>query len=132
MTTARVTTNSSSHLCSPGDGPFLYYVGGRTALGIMEAKDPYKTEKFVQWRSGLHHVCFRVKTPEDVDKLLPFLQDLTDKHGGKIVQGPQDGPWAPGYRSVLFEDPDGIRIEFNYVKGKGLLDTKEKKVFSKL
>jgi hypothetical protein len=26
---------------------------------------------------------------------------------------------APGYYSILFEDPDGIRIEVNYVPGKG-------------
>ena len=28
---------------------------------------------------------------------------------------------APGYYSVLFEDPDGIRIEANHVPGQGLL-----------
>eukprot|EP01126_Amoeba_proteus_P042863 TRINITY_DN4670_c0_g2_i3.p1 TRINITY_DN4670_c0_g2~~TRINITY_DN4670_c0_g2_i3.p1 ORF type:complete len:163 (+),score=19.52 TRINITY_DN4670_c0_g2_i3:94-582(+) len=117
---------------SKGDGPFLYYVGGRTALGIMQAKDPYREEKFVQWRAGLHHVSFRVKSPEDVDKLFPFLKQLTEECGGRVVQGPQDGPWAPGYRSVLIEDPDGIRLEWNYVEGKGLLGTKDKKLFSKL
>ena len=28
-------------------------------------------------------------------------------------------PASPGYYSVLFEDPDGIRIEANFVPGKG-------------
>ena len=28
----------------------------------------------------------------------------------------------PGYYSLLIEDPAGIRIEFNHVPGKGLLD----------
>ena len=33
---------------------------------------------------------------------------------------PEDGSeFAPGYYSVLFEDPDGIRVEVNYVPGKG-------------
>jgi hypothetical protein len=27
------------------------------------------------------------------------------------VRGPEEGTWAPGYYSVLFEDPDGIRLE---------------------
>ena len=27
----------------------------------------------------------------------------------------------PGYYSVLFEDPDGIRPEVNYIPGRGLL-----------
>ena len=34
---------------------------------------------------------------------------------------PEEGPWAPGYYSTLFEDPDGIRIEANFVPGKGNL-----------
>ena len=33
----------------------------------------------------------------------------------------EDRPWPPGYYSVLFEDPDDIRLEMNDVPGKGLL-----------
>ena len=35
--------------------------------------------------------------------------------------GPAEDTWAPGYYSVLFEDPDGIRLEVNFVPGAGLL-----------
>ena len=38
-----------------------------------------------------------------------------------IVRGPVEGSWAPGYYYVLFEDPDGIRLEVNFVPGAGLL-----------
>ncbi len=38
------------------------------------------------------------------------------------MRGPIEGSWAPGYYYVLFEDPDGIRIEVNFVPAKGLLD----------
>jgi hypothetical protein len=38
-----------------------------------------------------------------------------------IVRGPMEGNWAPGYYYVLFEDPDGIRLEVNFVPGPGLL-----------
>ena len=38
-----------------------------------------------------------------------------------IVRGPMEGDWAPGYYYVLFEDPDGIRLEVNFVPGSGLL-----------
>jgi hypothetical protein len=41
--------------------------------------------------------------------------------GAIIIHGPQEGPWAPGYYSVLFEDPDGIRLEANFVPGAGVL-----------
>jgi hypothetical protein len=38
-----------------------------------------------------------------------------------IVHRPQlDDTFAPGYYSVLAEDPDGTRLEFNHVPGKGL------------
>lgn len=40
---------------------------------------------------------------------------------GKIVSGPMEGIWAPGYYYVLFDDPDGIRLEVNFVPCAGLL-----------
>ena len=95
----------------------LYCVGGRTAVGIMKADEAYRDERFAQLRVGLHHVCFRARERADVDALHDFLVGL----GAKIVHPPEDGPWAPGYYSVLFEDPDGIRLEMNHVPGKGLL-----------
>ena len=96
---------------------FLYCVGGRTAVGIMQAEDAYRGERFVQLRVGLHHLCFRARTREDVDTVYAFVKE----RGAKIVHPPEDGPWAPGYYSLLFEDPDGIRLEINHVPGKGLL-----------
>ena len=40
------------------------------------------------------------------------------------MRAPEEGQWAPGYYSVLFEDPCGTRIEVNYIPGKGLLADK--------
>ena len=58
---------------------------------------------------------------EDIDVLHDFVMGL----GATIVHGPHDDAFAPGYYSVLFEDPDGIRIEVNFVPGKGHLAKKE-------
>jgi len=99
---------------------WLYCVGGRTAIGIMEADESHRGERFVQTRVGLHHICIRAREREEVDKLYEILLEL-DAH---IVHPPEEGPWAPGYYSLLFEDPDGIRLEINYVPGKGLLADK--------
>jgi hypothetical protein len=41
--------------------------------------------------------------------------------GARIIRAPEAGHWAPGYYSTLFEDPDGVRLEVNYIPGKGLL-----------
>ena len=95
----------------------LYCVGGRTAVGVMQAEAAHRGERFVQSRVGLHHVCFRARERADVDSVYAFLQEI----GAKIVHPPEEGVWAPGYYSVLFEDPDGIRLEVNHVPGKGLL-----------
>ena len=97
----------------------LYCVGGRTAIGIVQAEDRHRGEPFVQLRVGLHHLCLRARERADVDALHEFLVGM----GARIVHPPEEGAWAPGYYSVLFEDPDGIRLEMNHVPGKGLLAT---------
>jgi catechol 2,3-dioxygenase-like lactoylglutathione lyase family enzyme len=100
------------------DNDVKYWVGGRTAVAITRCAEAYRHERFAQNRVGLHHMCFRLRAREDVDQVYELVRRLD----GKIVYPPQEGPWAPGYYSVLFEDPDGIRIEVNYVPGKGNLD----------
>jgi catechol 2,3-dioxygenase-like lactoylglutathione lyase family enzyme len=96
------------------DAPeYLYYVGGRTAVGLRPADATHATERFAQGRCGLHHVCFRARSREDVDAIHATAVEL----GATIVHPPREEPWAPGYYSVLFEDPDGIRIELNHVPG---------------
>jgi catechol 2,3-dioxygenase-like lactoylglutathione lyase family enzyme len=94
-----------------------YIIGGKTAVAIMPADEAQCKETFCQTRVGLHHLCFRAYAREDVDRLYQFLCEI----GAKIVHPPEEGQWAPGYYSVLFEDPDGIRLEMNFVPGKGLL-----------
>jgi len=99
----------------------MYYcVGGRTAIGIQRALDPPADPAFVQSRTGLHHLCFRAREREDVDALHALLVEM----GATVVHPPREDGWAPGYYSVLFEDPDGIRLEMNHVPGKGLLQKK--------
>ena len=99
---------------------FYYCVGGRTGVAISRAEEPYMKERFGQRRVGLHHVCFRVRERADVDTIHALIVEM----GANIVHAPEDGPWAPGYYSLLFEDPDGIRLEVNHVPGKGLLADK--------
>jgi len=96
---------------------FVYHVGGRTALGIQRCAPEHEGEPFVQSRVGLHHICFRARSREDVDTLAEKLRQME----ATIVRGPNESNWAPGYYSVLFEDPDGIRLEINHVPGPGLL-----------
>jgi catechol 2,3-dioxygenase-like lactoylglutathione lyase family enzyme len=100
---------------------FYYAVGGRTGVAISPADPEHQGTPFVQRRVGLHHVCFRARERADVDEVYAFVQEL----GATVVHPPEEAHWAPGYYSVLFEDPDGIRLEVNHVPGKGLLDAKK-------
>ena len=94
-----------------------YFVGGRTALGLQPCKPEHAGERFTQGRVGLHHICFRARSRADVEA----VESLLDEMDAHIVSRSREGPWAPGYYYVLFEDPDGIRVEVNFVPGQGVL-----------
>ena len=104
-----------------GERATLYYIGGKTGLAIRPVNPEHTGERFHQYKPGLHHLCFRARSREDIDAFHAFYTSTLAPLGGTLVQPPQDGPWAPGYYSILFEDPDGIRLEVNYVPGKGNL-----------
>ena len=93
----------------------LYYcVGARTGIGVRQGDEH---ARFDPYHPGLHHLCLRARNRDSVD----LLGALVEPMGGTLVHVPREDDWAPGYYSVLFEDPDGIRIEANHVPGQGLL-----------
>lgn len=96
---------------------FFYCVGGRTGVALSPVAPELRDQPFDQRRAGLHHLCFRARSREDVDAIHALALSLD----ARIVRAPKEDAWAPGYYSVLFEDPDGIRIEANFVPGKGHL-----------
>lgn len=99
-------------------GEIFYCIGGRTGVLIRAASAEHRDTPFDQWRIGLHHFCFRLRSREDVDTLHASMRDF----GAKVIRAPEDGAWAPGYYSTLFEDPDGMRIEAVFIPGAGNLD----------
>jgi catechol 2,3-dioxygenase-like lactoylglutathione lyase family enzyme len=93
----------------------LYYcVGARTGVGIRRAR---QADPFDPYRAGLHHLCFRARSRADVEGVAAAVEGF----GGRLVHAPQEDDWAPGYYSVMFEDPCGTRLEVNHVPGKGNL-----------
>lgn len=84
--------------------PHVHYFNRVTQYSLRPARpgeghDPY--------RPGLHHVCFRVGTRDDVDAAARGLAAL-----GVDVGEPRLHPeYAPDYYAVFFTDPDGIRLE---------------------
>ena len=96
---------------------YFYCIGGRTGIAIAPSSAGSSGMPFDQNSNGLHHFSFRARSNEDVDAIYKTALSL----GAKIIRAPRMDNWAPGYYSVLFEDPDGIRIEANFVPGKGHL-----------
>lgn len=96
----------------------VYCIGSRTGILVRSASPEDKPDDlaFNQWRAGLHHFCLRARAREDVDAVHEFVSSTL---GGHIVHPPQEDGFAPGYYSVLFEDPEGIRVEVNHVPGRG-------------
>jgi catechol 2,3-dioxygenase-like lactoylglutathione lyase family enzyme len=97
----------------------VYCIGSRTGILVRGVPAGSRGGAFDQDRAGLHHFCFRARSREDVDAIHRFLVDQLD---ARVIHPPEEAShFAPGYYSVLFEDPDGIRVEVNHVPGKGHL-----------
>ncbi len=80
------------------------------ASGVMARLAPPDKRglTFDQHRCGLHHFCFRARRREDVNSIHEFVKTTLE---ARVVHAPEEGGhFAPGYYSVLFEDPDGIRV----------------------
>jgi catechol 2,3-dioxygenase-like lactoylglutathione lyase family enzyme len=95
----------------------MYCIGGRTGILVRGAPEDKRAHRFDQDKSGLHHICFRARSVDDVKAVAAYAEN---ELGATMIHSAEDGSqFAPGYFSVLFEDPDGIRIEINHVPGKG-------------
>jgi catechol 2,3-dioxygenase-like lactoylglutathione lyase family enzyme len=84
--------------------PHLHYFNQVTQYTIRPARgeavhDPYAP--------GLHHLCFRVGTREEVDAVAAALGAV-----GIEVSPPALRPeYADDYYATFFSDPDGVRLE---------------------
>ena len=97
-------------------GELVYYIGGRTAIAIRRPDPEFADHVHRELAPGIDHLCFRAQNREDIDKLYSVIQRI----GAEIVRPPEEGPWAPGYYSLSFRDPEGIRLEVNHVPSTGV------------
>ena len=67
-----------------------------------------RSDNFDKRRVGLREIAFRADSRTQVDAVAKELE----AHGGKLIDAPQEYPqYAPGYYSVFFTDPDGLKLE---------------------
>ncbi len=76
-------------ICVMDGQDFCYHVGGRTAIGIRRCDPEFSAETFQQYRVGLHHLCLRAKSRDDVDRTYELLTQIN----AKVVRGPEEPRW---------------------------------------
>jgi len=89
------------------DGPIVW-LSKHMEIGIRAAESSVGSEGYDQYRFGLHHLAFRAKSRDAVDRFHALLQDQNIK----ILDAPAEYPdYVRDYYAVFFADPDGMNFE---------------------
>src|SRR5438445_1733014 len=65
----------------------VYCIGSRTGILVRVDPEAKARGRFDQNRAGLHHLCFRARTREDVDAIARFV---TDELHARVVHPVED------------------------------------------
>jgi glyoxylase I family protein len=90
-----------------GPPPMTGYYGERGSLWVSPADEAYRKQTFDKGRVGLREIAFRADSREQIDELARGISS----HGGRILDPPREYDYRPGYYSVFFTDPDGLKLE---------------------
>ena len=66
---------------------YVYYVGGRTAVGIRRPVPELAGHAHEEPAPGIDHLCFRARSREDIDELYLSLAEL----GAELVRAQEEG-----------------------------------------
>ena len=66
--------------------PFLYFVGGKTAIGFHHSPEALRGQSYAQGRVGLHHWCLRARSREAVDDVQAHFDAELKGLGGTMVR----------------------------------------------
>ena len=86
------------------------YSGPTLSVGLVNPRPGCGGQAVNRRRPGaLHHLAFRVESPEEVDRLYEAVQKIS---GTVILHPPQYYPeYCPDYYAVFFKDSEGIELE---------------------
>jgi glyoxylase I family protein len=83
------------------------FFGDAGSVWVQEAEQPYRADSFHRHRVGLCEVAFGADSRAQIDELARGIEG----HGGKVTDAPREYDYMPGYYSVFFTDPDGLKLE---------------------
>lgn len=91
-----------------GEDPGTGFSGPGGGLWLSNSATNLRNDNFHKRRVGLREIAFRADSRAQVDAVAKEVE----ANGGKILDAPQEYPqYAPGYYSVFFTDPDGLKLE---------------------
>ena len=87
-----------------GGDPHVHYFNRHFGYVLRPSRTPVKHDSYAP---GLHHLCLRVNSDEDV-----VAVSVTLRRAGIDASKARNSPeYAPDYWATFFCDPDGIRLE---------------------
>jgi len=87
------------------------YFGDNGSLWIRPSDPEFRADKFHRHRVGLCEVAFAAESRKQIDDLAKQIA----ANGGKVTDPPKEYDYLPGYYSVFFTDPDGLKLELVHV-----------------
>lgn len=82
----------------------------KEGFGISIAQAENLEPKYKFFAPGLHHLCVKASSEEEVDSIYETIKNKT-----LIFDPPQKYPdYTDKYYAVFFSDPDGIKLEVAY------------------
>ncbi len=82
----------------------VHYFNRALQLSIRPARSDSPHDPYAP---GLHHVCFQLGTPGDVDAAAAALREI----GVETTEPKRYPEYNSDYYATFFTDPDGIRLE---------------------
>lgn len=87
---------------------YIAWGNGHMNIAVRPRADEEKDARFNRYRVGLHHIAFRTRSRDEVDRLHGFLV----QEGFPVLDAPAEYPeYGPDYYAVFFADPDGMKLE---------------------
>ena len=87
--------------------PMTGYYGDCGSLWVVSSDPLHRSETFDKGRVGLREIAFRAESRRQIDDL---ARDIPSR-GGRILDPARKYDYRPGYYSVFFTDPDGLKLE---------------------
>ena len=87
------------------------YFGDQGSFWLRPSDPEFRGDKFHRHRVGLCEIAFAADSRSQIDDLAKQIP----ANGGKVTDPPKEYDYLPGYYSVFFTDPDGLKLELLHV-----------------